>query len=803
MNSAFLDSISDKKDLLKSDNQNINKFFLENNVKQIEEIQRFFEEDIPVLLLNGFMGTGKSTAAEFSLSMLKNDVIVLKYNCFETTILDDILLTFFEEFKRLTVQNIIRPPKIKVDNFTQKVDAYFSVIEKPVLIVLDSFEAVLKDNKQEIIDFVFHLSFKPLVKTIFISRVFDYSDFEGKIPYMRTTVLALDKSLFEKYLRSEGIKFIGPVSDELYKYSRGYFLYTLLSLKVINAHKLSLIDFIKGFTKSFLSYNDFILREALGFVDPVSGHLFRFLTIMRHPVSINLLKTLNLFDEQRLNFFVENRIISRNNDMIYLKDYYKEIALNSIPESVSVKLHRACVDLYNTQLPLKPFERDLLISRQTMRSEIEYHGMFIPKRPVISPVNTSVIQAVEYSAQSVDKVQDNIENKTETKEEKLKNISFIFDTEEEEQKIMSDIANSINKFIDYSNKTLNEEETKLSLREMLNAAKNEENKYNFKKAAAFYQRALLMKEDDDFYTFLPLVYTKLAKAYSELKDWFNSLRYYDLALEFYNAAGDVQKSSAMKLEIANIFYITFKHDKAKLLLDDILAMQGLDVQTAVKAYLALSDVERNDLPAVYSACKKALEIVDGTVEKSVLAELYFKYAAVCDDLEQIETSVKYYKKCIEIDKNNPHLSAAYANLAQICYELDYSELAIKYYSRSLELDTKDKNLNGMFTAAMKLADLNRRKEPEKAFEFYRKASQYASEMNEPFYQISVYTEFGDFCVIRKDLKAALKNYFNALNIAKNNSSSNNISGIEQRIGDIKIRLGDSYQQIENEILNEK
>lgn len=103
------------------------------------------------------MGTGKIYVVNQALSFLKDDVITLKYNCFETTILDDILLEFFDCFKRLTVQNVIEVPKARTENFTQKINAYFDSISKPVLIVINSFEQILKDNKQEILNF-FHTS---------------------------------------------------------------------------------------------------------------------------------------------------------------------------------------------------------------------------------------------------------------------------------------------------------------------------------------------------------------------------------------------------------------------------------------------------------------------------------------------------------------------------------------------------------------------------------------------------------------------------------------------------------------------
>lgn len=806
MNNVFLDSITDRKDLLKIEALNINKFLLENNLKQIEDIQKFLMSNTPLLLVNGFLGTGKSTVVNFATTLLKEDVIVLKYNCFETTILDDILLSFFEEFKNLTASGHLLPLKTKADNFVEKIEEYCSVLDKPILIIINSFEEVLKDNRQEILDFIFHISKnKSTIKTIFISRVFDYTSFEGNIEYARTTVLALEKSIFEKMLRANGVKLIGPVSDELYKYSRGYFFYTLLSLKVIKAHNLGLIDFLKGYTKSFLSYNDFILREALSFIDPVSGHLFRFLTIMRHPVSIKLLKTLNLYNEERINFFIENLILSKEKEMIYLQDYYKEISANSIPQSVAIKLHKSCVDLYNTQLPLKPFERDLLISRQTMRSEIEYHSMFIPKpAPIIKPLASTTLEAVEYSAEGVDEAEiAEDEKKEETKDEKIKHISFIFDSEEDEKKIMSDIANSINKFLDYSDKTLNEQETKLSLREMLNAAREAEAKYNYKKSIAFYQRTLLLKNDDDFTTFLPHIYTRLAKNYSAVKDWFNALRYYDLALEFYTTAGDLQKTAMMKLHIANIFYITFKHDKAKVLLSDILKNKGLNNEILIRANLLMANLCRENSLEVYSHCKKALELVDVNTDKTLLADLYFKHAVACDELNETETSVQYYKKCIDINKNNPHLAAAYANLADIFDEADYSTLASKYYLKSLEVDTENKNLSGMYTSTMKLAALNCRKAPEEAKDFYQKAISYANALKEPFYQLSSMIEYGDFCVLRKDFKAGLKNYKSALSLAKTDTSTDNVTRIEKRINDIKVRLGNEFDKIEQEIINEK
>ena len=56
-----------------------------------------------------------------------------------------------------------------------------------------------------------------------------------------------------------------------------------------------------------------------------------------------------------------------------------------------------------------------------------------------------------------------------------------------------------------------------------------------------YQKALTMNNDDDYYTFLPKIYTKLAQNFNKLSDWFNALKYFELAVEFYVSTGDSEK----------------------------------------------------------------------------------------------------------------------------------------------------------------------------------------------------------------------------------------------------------------------
>ena len=773
----FIKEAADKKTIQKQ-NIGINPFLIENNLNQIEKIINFFSSPTPLMLVNGFMGTGKIMVVNQALSFLDEDVITLKYNCFETTILDDILLDFFDDFKNLTAQNIIQIPKAKTENFTQKINAYFESIQKPIVIVINSFEQVLKDNKQEILNFLFHISKSGKIKIILISRKFDYEDFT--VNYEKVAICALEKGIFERYLKSEDLKQIGPLSDELYKYSRGYFFYTTLSIKIMQIRKLNLMDFLSGYTKSFLSFNDFILREALSLVDPVSGHLLRFLTIMRHPVNVKLLKTLNLYNADRIAYFVDNLILTREGSLIYLQDYYKEISANSIADNIAVKIHKNCVELYETQLPLKPLERDLLISRQTMRKEIEYHSLFIPRKPILPQRPVPEPQFIEQ------KIAEEIPHTKQEKEEQIKKISFIFDSDEEETKIMDKIAQNITNFVDISdkNKETLEEIHNMSLINLLNLARKEEQNFDYKKVIMILQKALTMNNDDDYYTFLPKLYTKLAQNFKKLSDWYNALKYFELAVEFYISTGDTEKINENKYEIANIYYITFKRNKAENILREILK-ENLSKNLKLKSELLLASITGEGI-------KDILPQTTEEIEKDVLAEVYFKYALNCDEEGDINTAVKYYRKCVETSQDpkiNAYLASSLTNLATIYNEIGKSDAAVKYLQESLRLDESNENFDGMYISSMKLARIHSTlNKNEKALQYLKKSKKCAEELNETFYIASSDVAIGDYYFKLRDYKNALLYYKNAHELAINNFTRDNIAKIELRINDIK-KLG--------------
>lgn len=785
MRTDFIEKPIILKELPKEINSDM--LLLENSEKQIAQICEFLQNDDKLMLVSGFKGTGKTSVVNFTASMLNPDVLTLRYNCFETTILDDMLLSFFDTFRNYTLKGQIVPPKVKTENFTQKINSYFHSITKPVVIILDSFESVLKSNTQDILNFIKHISNLPNIKIIIVSRKHLGQDFE-ELKYSSTAFLALSEPIYEKYLKANGIKHIGLLSNELYKHSKGYYYNVSLSVKIMNLRNWSLVQFLEKFSKSFMAFNEFITREALSLVDPVSAHLFRLLTVMRIPIHVNLLKSLHLYDSERVFFFVANALLCVEGECLYLEEAYRDVIENQIPENVMVKLHSACIDLYNTQLPLKPLERDLRLSRQTMRNEIEYHTMFIPKKPVLNLQDFRVITPdirITESETAVKKEEAVVNPEhEETKEEKINKISFIIDEE-----AIGNIADSIKDFI--SDKAeideIKEQSRGLDLKSLLNIAKQEEAKYNWKNVILLYQSALTKKNDDNFYQFVPKIYIRLAKAYTHQSQWYEALEAYTQAQDFYFNASNFVKVNETKLEIANIYYIIYKHENAKYILTELENNPDLTNELRIKVNLAQTKLCDN-AQVEYSYLKKSIPLVDSGMDKTVVSELYYRYAVVSDELNNTRDAVEYYKKCIDICPNpnqNEFLSMALSNLAQLYDEAGSPQHAVKYYNESMAVDKQMKNYYGLYNSAIRLSEIYSSKNTAKSLEYLNSASEYAKKLNEPFYIAEADMLSGDFYFVRKDFEQAYKFFIEAFNTGKNSLTKDNLDKIKLRIEDIK------------------
>lgn len=799
MEYKFLNIFLDKQELLNQSQKSINPFLLENNSSQIEKLYEFYKSNVNLLYVNGFLGTGKAEIVNYSTAFLSAETIILKYNCFNSTVLDDILLSFFSEFKKLSAQHIISEPKIKTENFTQKINSYFSQIEKPFIIILDSFEALLEENRREILDFVFHLNSMEKVKIIIIGRTFESKYFKD-IPIERVTTFALEKSIFEKYLKLEKIKFSSSVLDEFYKYTRGYYFFTAFSIKLMKNENLSLTDFVTKLNNSFLPFHKFLEKQALTLIPATERNLFRLLVIIRHPISINLLNKLNLYNEEQIDFLIKHLIIIQDNSQIYVQDYFKEETDEAIASHVLQRIHQYIIDLYLTQLPLKPLERDICISRQTMRKEIEYHKLFLPKRPknIEAPVvdinYLSYSKVTDFGSKSV--IKDEVNEK---ENEKARTVSNGIDlTQRKNVSINIENLPFQNKENALQGKNIlnkpEEEKEEFTLKEVIEKARQAEGKYNYAKVIELYQKALKMTYDKDYQIHLPVLYTRIAYAYQKIAKYENSLKYYELAQNFYENTNDFVKLNYIKFNIAKIFYETYKIEKAKELFLEIIQSEKSPVVLIVKSYVQLANLEESlsNSQNAFEYYKLAIEHSNESINEETLSELYFKYALMLDDTNDTQAAIEFYNRCINLNADfriNKFLSPAYSNIATLYLEKNDTENAVANYLKSYEIDKQSNNLEGMYYSSSKLASILQRKQPDKALEYFNIALDCAKSIKDEFYIVSASLAIGDFYYDKNQSEFALKYYINALNLAKNNFSQDNINKIKIRINDIKFKIG--------------
>ena len=125
--------------------------------------------------------------------------------------------------------------------------------------------------------------------------------------------------------------------------------------------------------------------------------------------------------------------------------------------------------------------------------------------------------------------------------------------------------------------------------------------------------------------------------------------------------------------------MTFKKEQAKSILISILN-DDISVELHIKILNLLADISSDPIVS-NKYYKKALGLSPQNVDKAVLAELYYKYAIICEDMNEDDDALIYYKKCIEL-KDTPFLSGALSNLALFYDDIGESSTAIKYYKES-------------------------------------------------------------------------------------------------------------------------
>ena len=735
MDYNFLDNINIE-ELSLSATLKIDKILFKNNYAEIVKALDFFATEGKLLYVHGFLGTGKRQFINYVTDFCNKDVIKLEYHCKAATVCDDILLSFIDKIEKNSISKAV-VHNAKITTLNVKFQQYVSAIKKPFVIVLHSFDDISEENRQLVIDSMSAVAENQNVKIVVSTRAMLPSVL-GDLKVDRKIFLkALSKEIFMEYIKSNKIQATEDAINDLYKYTRGYYYYTVLSVRVIQAMKISLNEFGSKYTMSGMSFDSFLGMTYVNLIPNTIRNFFWFLRFIRHGISLNALAILELYDDFSIGYLKNNLMIYQAEELLYVQDYFQQDIDVSIPVKTEIKLHKYIISIYEKELKESLQTRSILLSRQSLRSEIEYH--------------TKKISELK-NGQKKEEVK-----KTEEKPQVQK------------QESVSEEQNNIAGKMDFAKKLAEEKKYTDAIDSYLNITKE------FKV---------------DLNT-LAEIRTELARLYYTINNYENAQHYYELAENYYKNNDEFINLNYLYYELTDLYASMYKNERAietiKKVIYSVDTPQALMIDACIRLGDIYSDTKNSE--EAYKYYIKAFESADENTEEEKKAELFFKLALVCDDLEYSDKAIDYYNKCIQTDSEDSFKPLAYSNLGACYFENENFDEAEKCFLTAYNIEKTNNNYDGIYYTSSYLAKIYVNNHSEKALDFLLEAKQSAEFVNEDFYVLESTIALGDYYYNYKDKsKKALTEYLNARKIAQNYGDAVDIRKIEDRINDMKLRL---------------
>ncbi len=734
MDYNFLNSSFDTENVNLPESGCINKFLLKNNYAEIVKAVEFLSSEENMLYVHGFLGTGKRQFINYLSELFSKDVIKLEYYCKAATVCDDILLSFIDTVEKNALSKAINL-NAKITTLSVKLLQYISSIKKPFIIILNSYDDIREENTPLVLEFLEKLAQNPNVKIVASTRAMTPGIF-GNIKVKKKIFLkAFTKEIFKEFVSSYQISYTDTVLDDFYKYTRGYYYYTAIALKIVQAMKTSLSDFLNKFAQTGMNFDSYIGLTYVNLIPATIRNFFWFLRTVRHGLSLNALAVFELYDEFSLEYLKSNLMIFLSNEIVYVQDYFQQNIDISIPAKTEIKLHKYIINIYEKLLKEPLQTREILISRQALRAEIEYHNKRIEEIESGKNPTPEIVETVETR-----KPVENIE-KSPTVEEKFKR-----------------------------------------------AKKLAEDKKNTEAIEAFI--SVLNSPETDLHTLIE-ARILLARTYKEIGNLPMAQHYYELVESTYKKNNEVINLNYLYYELTDLYFAMYKTERAIETAKKVIYSVDTPQSLMVSACTLLGNIYSaiNVPEEAYVYYEKALASLDENTTDATRAELYFKYALANDDNNDEKKAFEYYSKCITINKDNPYKALAYSNLGSCYFDNNNYSDAGDCFKKAYDLEKANNNYDGIYYSASHLAKICLKERNKKALEYLIEAKQSAEFINEDFYLLEATIALGDYYYNNISLnKKALIEYFKARRIAETLGNAVDSSKIQNRINDMKLRM---------------
>ena len=510
MEYKYLDNTLNKETLTLPDSGKIDHFLLKNHTNDILKAINFFDSEGKLLYIHGFLGTGKRQFINYISDFLNKDVIKLEYYCKSSTVCDDILISFIDILEKNSLSKAVSQTA-KVTTLAVKFQNYLSSIKKPFIFILHSYDDIADDNVQLISDLMESIIQNSNVKVIISTRAMLQSLF-GNIKVDKKLFLkSFSKNIFKEFIESNNLNGTENAINDFFKYTRGYYFYTVLSIKIMQAMNLSLNDFLVKYSMSGMSFDSYLGFTYVNLIPNAIRNFFWFLRTIRHGISLNALAVLGLYDEFSIAYLKNNLMIYQANDIIYVQDYFQQDIDISIPVKTEIKLHKYIVGIYEKELKESLQTRSILISRQALRAEIEYHSHRISE--------------LEESQKADDKTKTVSKQTVKNSETKIK-----------------------------------KNEEKADIIQKMNSAKKLADAKKHTDAIEAYLK--IIEEEKLDQNTLAEIRIELGRQYREINDLPKSQHYYEIAENYYKTKDEYINLNYLYYELTGLYYDMYKIDRA-------------------------------------------------------------------------------------------------------------------------------------------------------------------------------------------------------------------------------------------------
>lgn len=735
-------------DLIESDK--IHPLLLKNNKNDIVKAIEFLNTDEKFLYVHGFLGTGKRQFIDYLCSYLSSEVVTLEYFCKEATVCDDILLYFTSCLKEITASKTLSFNS-KITTLTTRFQKMLASVKKPVLIILHTLDNISDENLSYITDTFSKALKEPQVKIIITTCALK-TGLMGDVEESRTVFLkAFTKDIFKEFLESNNINGSDRQIEDFYELTRGYYFYTLLSTKALQSMNITLGEFIQKIKNADSNFDNYIGELYISLIPVAIRNFFWFLRAIRHGMSLNALAVFEIYDEFSIQYLKSNMLVFQKNETIYLHDYFAKRVDIMLPQNTAIKLHKYIINIYEQLLKETLSDRVILISRQALRAEIDYH--------------LQMINDIETGSNSTREIEET-ENDT----------SLHSPNEEQpaEQK-----ENSVPYLIESAKKL--EEEEKLT--EAIETLRN------------------IVENNNPDLTTLVEIRLMLGRLYCKIEDYSTAEHYYELVETYYKSNNELINLNYLYYEMTDLYYKMYKLERAidtiKKVIYSVDTPQSLMVSSCTLLGNIYSDM--NSPENAFTYYQKALDSLDENVENPILAELYFKFALANDDRGDTNLAFEYYNRCISLTGDNKYLALAYSNLASCYYENGNIDDSIDCFVKAYKIEKAHNNYDGIYYTSSHIAKIMTESGNKNAINYLIEAKQSAEFLNEAFYLVESSLALGDYYYNITDKSAeALTEYCKAKEVTLNSSEEINIDSIDKRIEDMKLRMP---QKTYTEIMN--